>query len=137
MNTSDFTITQDLALACQLADAAWAAIKPHFRSGTGVEGKAFTPGADFDPVTEGDKAAERAIRAILEAERPEHGVLGEEYPETPSQSGYKWLIDPIDGTRAFVAGLPVCTTLIALCAECEQARPWAHRRPPIWRDLLD
>ena len=126
-------LEDELALAGQLADAAWTAIRPHFRALNTVDNKAQTPAPapsanlpkpgdrpaiparpEFDPVTEGDRAAERAIRAILQAERPHHGVTGEEYPETPSSSGYRWLIDPIDGTRAFVAGLPVWTTLISL-----------------------
>ena len=126
-------LEDELALAGQLADAAWTAIRPHFRALNTVDNKAQEPAPapsavrpqpsarpaiparpEFDPVTEGDRAAERAIRAILEAERPHHGVTGEEYPETPSSSGYRWLIDPIDGTRAFVAGLPVWTTLISL-----------------------
>ncbi|KCZ90039.1 inositol monophosphatase family protein [Hyphomonas johnsonii] len=128
-----FTLEDELTLAGRLADAAWIAIRPHFRALKGVDNKAGGPPAaqpaarpqptatpsipakaPFDPVTEADRAAERAIRAILEAERPHHGVTGEEYPETPSSSGYRWLIDPVDGTRAFIAGLPVWTTLISL-----------------------
>jgi histidinol phosphatase-like enzyme (inositol monophosphatase family) len=127
------SLEDELALAGRLADAAWIAIRPHFRALKDVDNKAAnrpsnpspnrpTPTArptipakaEFDPVTEGDRAAERAIRAILAADRPHHGVTGEEFPETPSSSGYRWLIDPIDGTRAFVAGLPVWTTLISL-----------------------
>jgi len=125
------SLEEELALAGRLADAAWTAIRPHFRALNAVDNKAQEPAPstgrpkpsaapaipaspNFDPVTEGDRAAERAIRAILQAERPHHGVTGEEYPETPTASGYRWLIDPIDGTRAFVAGLPVWTTLISL-----------------------
>ncbi|MEH6810816.1 MAG: inositol monophosphatase family protein [Hyphomonas oceanitis] len=127
------SLEDELALAGRLADAAWTAIRPHFRALTNVDNKAqdtsLTPSngrpkptstpsvptkTPFDPVTEGDRAAERVIRDILTSERPHHGVTGEEFPETPSQSGYRWLIDPIDGTRAFVAGLPVWTTLISL-----------------------
>jgi histidinol phosphatase-like enzyme (inositol monophosphatase family) len=109
----DFDLDADLALANRLADAAWSAIRPHFRALASVENKAGT-GQRYDPVTEADRAAERAMREILAAERPHHGVTGEEFPETPSSSGWRWVLDPVDGTRAFVAGLPVWTTLISL-----------------------
>lgn len=108
--------TADLALLSNLADAAWTAIRPHFRVGGTVDNKTGSGKSGFDPVTEGDRAAERAIRDILARERPGQGVIGEEFPETPSSDGWTWYIDPIDGTRAFVAGLPVWTTLIALVA---------------------
>ena len=104
-----------LAFAGRLADSARTAIVPHFRALTAIDGKTGSAREGFDPVTEADRAAERAMRALIEAERPEDGILGEEYGETPSQNGYTWLLDPVDGTRAFVAGLPSWTTLIALC----------------------
>ncbi len=106
----------DLNLIATLADAAWMAIRPHFRARGAVDNKSAEDLAGFDPVTEGDRAAERAIRDILARERPYQGVIGEEFPSTPSRDGWTWYIDPIDGTRAFVAGLPVWTTLIALVA---------------------
>ena len=87
-----------------LADAARAAIMPFFRMPLDVDNKG---GAAFDPVTQADRNAEQAIRALIEREYPEHGILGEEFGETPSQSGFTWIIDPIDGTRAFIAGLPL------------------------------
>ena len=111
--TADFNLEEDLALANRLADAAWSAIRPHFRALSSVDNKAVE-GQRYDPVTEADRAAERAMREILTAERPHHGVTGEEYGETPSSSGWRWVLDPVDGTRAFVAGLPVWTTLISL-----------------------
>lgn len=105
----------DLAFAGQLADAARSAIRPHFRvSGQIHDKNAGAPG-QFDPVTAADEAAERAMRALLAAQRPDDGVLGEEFAETAGTSGWRWVLDPVDGTRAFVAGLPVWTTLIALC----------------------
>lgn len=104
-----------LALAGRLADAAREAALPYFRSGAAVEGKTDSGKSGFDPVTEADRGAERAMRAILAEARPQDGITGEEYGETPSTSGWTWLLDPVDGTRAFVAGLPVWTTLIALC----------------------
>jgi len=110
---SDFILDDELALANRLADAAWSAIRPHFRALASVDNKA-AEGQRYDPVTEADRAAERAMRDILVKERPHHGVTGEEYDETDSASGWRWVLDPVDGTRAFVAGLPVWTTLIAL-----------------------
>jgi histidinol phosphatase-like enzyme (inositol monophosphatase family) len=108
-------LSADLAFAAWLADAAWAAIRVHFRNLSEVTDKGSVAGRDgIDPVTEADRAAELAMRALVAAERPQDGVTGEEFPETPSASGYRWYFDPIDGTRAFVAGLPVWTTLIAL-----------------------
>ena len=111
---------EELAFASLLADAAWAAIQPHFRNGADVSDKSHlapkgSPKADFDPVTAADTGAERAMRALIEAQRPHHGIIGEEFPPKNSESGFTWLLDPVDGTRAFVAGLPVWTTLIALC----------------------
>ncbi len=102
-----------LAIAHQLADAAGAAILPHFRNLDGVEGKRHAHLA-FDPVTAGDKAAEAAIRAVLAERRPEDGVFGEEEGHEPGTSGLTWVVDPIDGTRAFMSGVPLWTTLIAL-----------------------
>lgn len=110
---TDFDLDEELSLAHRLADAAWTAIRPHFRALATVDNKA-SEGARYDPVTEADRAAERAMREILVAERPHHGITGEEYGETGSASGWRWVIDPVDGTRAFIAGLPVWTTLISL-----------------------
>lgn len=109
--TYRFDENEMLALAGRLADAAWQAIRPHFRAGIDAENKAST---GYDPVTVADRAAEEAIRTILMAERPQDGIDGEEFGHQPGPSGWTWLIDPIDGTRAFLAGLPVWTTLIAL-----------------------
>jgi len=100
-------------LACRLADAAGAASLPHFRS-KGLEAGNKKSDGGFDPVTVADRAAEAAIRAILAAERPDDGVFGEEEAPTTGSSGLTWVIDPIDGTRAFISGLPTWGTLIAL-----------------------
>ena len=109
----DFNLDEDLALANRLADAAWSAIRPHFRALSSIDNKAAA-GQSYDPVTEADRAAEKAMRDIIAHERPHHGITGEEFGETPSSSGWRWVLDPVDGTRAFVAGLPVWTTLISL-----------------------
>src|SRR5262249_15888038 len=67
-----------------------------------------------DPVTDADRASETAMRALIERAFPDHGILGEEFGEMSSRSGYQWVLDPIDGTRAFIAGLPTWGVLIAL-----------------------
>jgi histidinol phosphatase-like enzyme (inositol monophosphatase family) len=113
--TSDLSASRlsDLeAFAFDLARAAGAAILPLFRADHGLEDKGG-PGA-FDPVTAADKGAEAAIRDAIAARFPEHGVLGEEYGADRPDAEFVWVLDPIDGTRAFVAGLPVWTTLIGL-----------------------
>ena len=101
----------DLDVAHALADAARSAILPLFRQiGLDTENKL----ADgFDPVTEADRAAERAMRVILARERPEDGIWGEEFGQQPGTSGRTWVLDPIDGTRAFISGTPTWGVLIA------------------------
>lgn len=94
-----------------MADASGRAILPLFRTAVAVENKA---GSGFDPVTAADRAAEKAIREIIEEYFPEDGILGEEFGERTGSSGYTWILDPIDGTRAFITGLPLWGTLIAL-----------------------
>ena len=99
----------DTALAHALADAAGAAIRPWFRRPFLVETK-----EDFSPVTIADREAEAAIRRLLAEHRPGDGVIGEEYGEDRPAAQRVWVLDPIDGTRAFVAGRPLFGTLIAL-----------------------
>lgn len=107
-----FTMEEDRLLSLELARCAAKAIAPYFRNAPDIENKAG--GGHYDPVTEGDKAAERAIRALLEKERPHDAILGEEYGLSEGKSGRTWVIDPIDGTRAFVSGLPIWGTLVGL-----------------------
>lgn len=104
--------SEDIELAHRLAEAARAAIRPHFRAALDAESK-----TDASPVTVADREAEQAIRAILETERPDDAVLGEEFGSTGGTSGRQWVIDPIDGTTAFLAGRPSFGTLIALLAD--------------------
>ncbi|MGI4880494.1 MAG: inositol monophosphatase family protein, partial [Janthinobacterium lividum] len=99
----------DIALIHRLADAASEVIRPHFRNLAAVETK-----DDASPVTVADRAAEAAIRAILGRERPGDGIIGEEYGEDRPDAARVWVIDPIDGTRAFIAGRPLFGTLVAL-----------------------
>ena len=87
-------------------------ILPLFRADHGLENKA-DHGA-FDPVTAADKGAEAAIRQLISKTFPDHGVIGEEYGQDRPDAEFVWVLDPVDGTRAFVAGLPVWTTLIGL-----------------------
>jgi histidinol phosphatase-like enzyme (inositol monophosphatase family) len=96
-------------LAVRLVEASAAEIRPRFRKIIPTERK-----ADISPVTEADRAAERAIRAILAAERPRDGIVGEEYGNAPGTSGLTWVIDPIDGTKAFMTGRATFATLLAL-----------------------
>ncbi|WP_309605550.1 histidinol-phosphatase [Phenylobacterium sp.] len=96
----------------ELNDAAAQAILPLFRADHGLEDKGGIKG--FDPVTEADKGAERAIRALIAARYPDHGVIGEEYGEDRPDAEWVWVLDPVDGTRAFIAGLPLWCTLIGL-----------------------
>src|SRR4051812_36354525 len=96
----------------ELNRVAAAAILPLFRADHGLVDKGGVHG--FDPVTEADKGAERAIRALIAERHPGHGVIGEEYGEDRPDADFVWVLDPVDGTRAFVAGLPLWTTLIGL-----------------------
>ena len=95
----------------ELAKAAGSAILPFFRKTLDIADKG---GKGWDPVTEGDRAAELAIRALIGQKYPNHGIIGEEFGENKPNSSYTWILDPIDGTRAFLIGLPVWTTLIGL-----------------------
>ena len=103
------SLSDDIALAHRLADAAGDAIRPFFRADFAQQTK-----ADASPVTEADKAAERAIRALLEEERPKDGIIGEEFGSMREGASRQWVLDPIDGTQSFIAGRPIFGTLIAL-----------------------
>ena len=98
-----------LALAQRLADAAGEAIRPHFRKPLAVIDK-----ADLTPVTVADRAAEAAMRALIETHFPEHGIVGEEFGRVREDAEFVWILDPIDGTKSFISGVPLFGTLIAL-----------------------
>ena len=104
----------DLALALTLADAAREPALAFFRSPELASEDKAGAGSSFDPVTAADRAVEDAIRAIVRAERPDDAIRGEEEADETGTSGRTWVIDPIDGTRAFLAGLPTWGVLIAL-----------------------
>ena len=102
----------------------------------------------FDPVTEADQGAERAIRALIEERFPDHSIHGEEYGIKKTDSPFEWVLDPVDGTRAFISGLPTWGTLIALKHEgvpviggigptlYKRTLPWMDRRCHAERQLL-
>lgn len=102
----------DIALAGALADAAGAVIRPYFRAAHGLEAK-----SDASPVTLADREAERAMRDLIELRFPADTIIGEEFGTSSGSSARAWVLDPIDGTRAFVSGRPIFGTLIALMIE--------------------
>lgn len=112
MDLSEAEQADVIATADALADAARAAILPHFRQGLLLTENKLTIG--FDPVTAADRAAELAMRDVLARRRSRDGILGEEYGHQPGESGLTWVLDPIDGTRAFLCGAPTWGVLIAL-----------------------
>ncbi len=92
-----------------MADAAGGIIRRYWQKPLEPEQK-----ADKSPVTEADREVEAALRALIEKEFPAHGIIGEEFGSVRGESSYQWVLDPIDGTHAFIAGQPTFTTLIAL-----------------------
>ncbi|MGF1476210.1 MAG: histidinol-phosphatase [Geminicoccaceae bacterium] len=102
----------DVGLAIKLADAAGTVIRRHFRTSFEVANK-----ADESPVTVADRMAEEVMRRLLAEERPQDGVFGEEFGHQAGSNGRLWVLDPIDGTRAFLVGKPIFGTLIALTVE--------------------
>jgi myo-inositol-1(or 4)-monophosphatase len=105
-------IAQLLEFAIELSGVAGEAILPHFRASTAVSNKAAT---GFDPVTEADRSAESAIRDRIGRSFPHHGIIGEEFGTKPNDDNpWTWVLDPIDGTRAFICGTPTWMVLIGL-----------------------
>lgn len=100
-----------VAFAHELADLTDKAVMPHFRKKIAVANKDTAGG--FDPVTAADRAAERVVRKAIRARFPDHAITGEEFGSVGA-SDYRWVIDPIDGTRAFIIGAPLWGTLIGL-----------------------
>ena len=110
---TDKDITSLIALCNRLADVAGTEALRYFRTRDLTADNKLADG--FDPVTQADRAAEAAMRKILDAERPADAVLGEEHGARPGTSGLKWVLDPIDGTRAYISGTATWGVLIALC----------------------
>ena len=107
-----------------LCDAAAVETLKTFRQPMAVDNK---EAGGFDPVTVADKAAERAIRKLIKQRFPDHGILGEEYGEENSGAQFCWIIDPIDGTRSFISGLPLWGTLIGLYRDGEPLAGIMHQ----------
>jgi len=100
------------AFVDELATVSGETILPFFRTTLSVDNKAGQHG--FDPVTAADRAAETAMRALIRRTFPGHGVIGEEFGSEHPEAEYVWVLDPIDGTKSFIAGMPAWGTLIAL-----------------------
>lgn len=100
------------AFVADLATQSGQAILPFFRAHHATEDK--SAGGVFDPVTEADRAGEAVMRRLIREHFPEHGLLGEEFGNENIEADYVWVLDPIDGTRAFISGIPVWGTLIGL-----------------------
>src|SRR5215207_4722704 len=96
------------AFVDELATLSGEAILPFFRTSMGVEDK----GAHgFDPVTQADRAAENTMRSVIKRNFPDHGIIGEEYGNEHAEAEYVWVLDPIDGTKSFIHGMPAWGTL--------------------------
>jgi histidinol phosphatase-like enzyme (inositol monophosphatase family) len=130
------TVSADtIAFAHRLADAAGEVIRPYFRQRIEVANKPMLINGQpvFDPVTEADKNAEKAIRAIIDRERPADGILGEEFGEKRGTNSLRWVLDPVDGTRAFINGRHEWGSLIALEDDLKPVlgvldQPWLGER---------
>src|ERR1700722_2931711 len=107
LNDVDFA-----SFAGRLAEVSSEVILPFFRSEIGADDK--SDGGDFDPVTEADRAAEVVMRHLIREIFPDHGIIGEEYGAERSEADHVWVLDPIDGTKSFISGLPTWGTLIGL-----------------------
>lgn len=106
------TVVDFEEFANELAAASGRAIMPFFRTAIGVEDK--SGGVAFDPVTAADRAAEQAMRTLIKDRFPGHGVIGEEFGTERGDAEFVWILDPIDGTKSFISGMPAWGTLIAL-----------------------
>lgn len=113
MSSSALDFARIEATLLAAAEAAAAHTLPLFRTGLAVDNKLAT---GFDPVTEADKSAEKVIRAVIADAFPDHAVIGEEWGSS-GESRYSWIIDPVDGTRAFISGAPVWGTLIGFAVD--------------------
>ncbi len=98
-----------------LATRSGEAILPFFRTAMGVDDKGGSYG--FDPVTEADRAAEHVMRRLIRETFPSHGIIGEEFDNQDTDAPYVWALDPIDGTKSFISGMPAWGTLIGLLKE--------------------
>jgi myo-inositol-1(or 4)-monophosphatase len=107
MTAVDFSAFVD-----ELATLSGETILPFFRTALSVEDK--SRGMGFDPVTAADRAAETTMRSLIRRSFPAHGIIGEEFGEERADAEYVWVLDPIDGTKSFICGMPAWGTLIGL-----------------------
>jgi myo-inositol-1(or 4)-monophosphatase len=105
------TVIDFTAFIGRLATASGETILPFFRTSLSIDNKSAS---DFDPVTEADRAAEAVMRRLIKANFPQHGIVGEEFGNEREDAEYVWVLDPIDGTKSFIAGFPIWGSLIAL-----------------------
>src|SRR3984893_18259353 len=120
------------AFVDELAAVSGETIRPFFRSALGVENKSRSGG--FEPVTAADRAAEAAMRTLIKRTFPEHGIIGEEFGIERRDAEYVWVLDPIDGTKSFICGMPAWGTLIALTRRGEPIYGMMH--PPFTREAF-
>lgn len=106
------TVIDFSAFIGRLATSSGETILPFFRTSLSIDNK--SQNKDFDPVTEADRAAEAVMRRIIRYHFPQHGIIGEEFGNEREDADYVWVLDPIDGTKSFIAGFPIWGTLIAL-----------------------
>jgi myo-inositol-1(or 4)-monophosphatase len=119
------------AFVDQLAQVSGETILPFFRTSLTVENKKV---GGFDPVTAADRAAENAMRAMIRKSFPGHGIIGEEYGNERADAEYVWALDPIDGTKSFINGMPTWGTLIGLLRFGEPVFGLMHQ--PFMRELF-
>src|SRR5882724_681697 len=120
MTAIDFAVFVD-----RLATVSGDAILPFFRTSLGVENKGGA--GTFDPVTAADRAAETAMRTLIRENFPGHGIIGEEFGSEGADAEYCWVLDPIDGTKSFITGMPAWGTLIALTRAGEPVYGMMHQ----------
>src|ERR1700726_3178229 len=109
----------------ELATVSGDAIRPFFRTSLGVEDK--SRGGAFDPVTAADRAAEHAMRTMIREKFPTHGIIGEEFGPERADAEFVWVLDPIDGTKSFISGMPAWGTLIALTRAGQPVSGMVHQ----------
>ena len=113
------------AFVDRLATVSGEAILPFFRTSLGIENKGSS--GNFDPVTAADRAAEDAMRTLIRKSFPDHGIIGEEFGSERTDAEYVWVLDPIDGTKSFITGMPAWGTLIALTRSGEPVYGMMHQ----------
>ena len=112
-NVSEAKLDELRVFSEELADAARTVITPYFRSTLLIDDKPAAS-ATGQPVTRADRESEQVIRNLIAERYPDHGIVGEEFDDLNPEAEFCWVLDPIDGTRAFIAGLPMFGTLIGL-----------------------